>query len=237
MIRPGNIARSRAAAVLALLISLCGVARGQDFIHDRDLLALPELGHESAHEPDPRWQRHYEAAMDQFAAGRLGPSVAEFEAAYRERPLPRFLVNIGQVYRKLGLPAEALRYFEQYLRAERALPDPEMRAKVEAFMTLARAELQARRAAAERPRVLPGVATAPAAAGAAQEGRRTPLYRNKGLWIAVAAAAAVVVGVAVPKGLSDGGQSSVSKIGTSTDGAANLFEHGRAAAGVTVLSF
>jgi tetratricopeptide (TPR) repeat protein len=236
MTRPGTIARSRAAAVLALLISLCGVARGQDFLHDRDLLAMPELGREPAHEPDPRWQRHYEAAMDQFAAGRLLPSVAEFEAAYRDRPLPRFLVNIGQVYRKLGQPAEALRYFEQYLRAERAVPDPEMRAKVEAFMALARAELQAQRAAAARPRVLPAAAQ-PAPAPTDGAPGRTPLYRNKGLWIAVAAAAAVVVGVAVPKGLSDGGQSSVSKIGTSTDGAANLFEPGRTAAGVTVLSF
>lgn len=62
------------------------------------------------------------AARDRFAVGqtlyergRYREAANEFEAAYRAAPLPAFLANIGQAYRRLGHRAVARDYYQRYL--------------------------------------------------------------------------------------------------------------------------
>jgi tetratricopeptide (TPR) repeat protein len=66
-------------------------------------------------------QRQYESAL------------REFRAAYRIEPKPRFLFNIGQCYRRLGLGPEAVEYFHRYLALEKN-PDPTISAELYVYI-------------------------------------------------------------------------------------------------------
>ncbi len=55
-------------------------------------------------------------------------AVEAFQAAYKIRQFPRVLLNIAQVYRKMGSAQEALDYYQQFLKAE---PNPPAKIKVD----------------------------------------------------------------------------------------------------------
>ena len=57
-------------------------------------------------------------------------ALKEYKAAYVAKPDPAFLFNIGQCYRKLNKNAEALDFFQQFLK--KSPPDDPNRAQVEA---------------------------------------------------------------------------------------------------------
>jgi len=75
-------------------------------------------------------KKDFEAAIDAF------------QAAYKIRQFPRVLLNIAQVYRKMGDAQLALDYYQQFLKAE---PNPPAKIKldVEQYITQTKAMLAA----------------------------------------------------------------------------------------------
>lgn len=67
---------------------------------------------------------HYTRARGLSKEGNYAGALAAYEAAYRRRPVPWLLINIGRTLHKLGRPAEALPYYQRYREADQA-PAPE----------------------------------------------------------------------------------------------------------------
>jgi hypothetical protein len=87
-------------------------------------------------------QRHFDAAIAHYKAQEFAEAVDEFEAAYKLRPEPEWLYNLGQACRLARQLDKALDYYQKYL-AE--VPDAENRPAVEQRI----AEVEKQRAAAK----------------------------------------------------------------------------------------
>ena len=73
-------------------------------------------------------RRHYEAGLAHFNLREYKQAVDEFQAAYRLRPDPVFLYNLGQSYRLANDPEQALYFYRAYLRTSDNPPNrPEVR--------------------------------------------------------------------------------------------------------------
>lgn len=84
--------------------------------------------------------QHYKRAMQAYEGKDYPTAIREFQAAYKVRQLPRILLNIGQVYRKLGMASSALKFYEHYLRVE-PHPKAEVKAEVDRYIAQTRAML------------------------------------------------------------------------------------------------
>src|SRR5450631_212747 len=73
---------------------------------------------------------HYETATRLYDVREYADALKEYKAAYVAKPDPAFLFNIGQCYRKLDKNAEALDFFQQFLK--KSPPDDPNRPLVEA---------------------------------------------------------------------------------------------------------
>jgi len=73
---------------------------------------------------------HFEAATRLYDVHDYAKALEEYKAAYIAKPDPAFLFNMGQCYKKLGRPAEALGFYRDYLK--KAAPDDPYRASIEA---------------------------------------------------------------------------------------------------------
>ena len=83
---------------------------------------------------------HYKRALKLYETKAYPQAIREFQAAYRARQLPKILLLIGQVYRKLGMASTALKFYEHYLRVE-PHPKPEVKAEVDRYIAVTRAML------------------------------------------------------------------------------------------------
>jgi tetratricopeptide (TPR) repeat protein len=72
---------------------------------------------------------HYETGTRLYDVREYADALKEYKAAYIAKPDPAFLFNIGQCYRKMGKNAEAIDFFQQFLK--KAPPDDPNRALVE----------------------------------------------------------------------------------------------------------
>jgi tetratricopeptide (TPR) repeat protein len=90
-------------------------------------LALPAQGAEA---DKAAAKAHFEAATRLYDVHDYAKALEEYKAAYLAKPDPAFLFNMGQCYKKLGKPAEALEFYRDYLR--KAAPDDPNRANIEA---------------------------------------------------------------------------------------------------------
>jgi hypothetical protein len=73
---------------------------------------------------------HFEAATRLYDIHEYAKALDEYKAAYLAKPDPAFLFNVGQCYRKLGKPDQALEFYREYLK--KAPPDDPNRPNVEA---------------------------------------------------------------------------------------------------------
>ena len=73
---------------------------------------------------------HYETATRLYEVREYEDALKEYKAAYVAKPDAAFLFNIGQCYRKMDKNAEALDFFQQFLK--KSPPDDPIRAQVEA---------------------------------------------------------------------------------------------------------
>ncbi len=98
----------------------------------------------------------FDRAETHFSLGEFTQALDLYREAYRLKPLPGFLFNIGQCHRKLGRCDQAVFFFKQFLDK---LPKAPNRALVEDLVR----ECEAVLAAARRPKPEPGPTTRPLA--------------------------------------------------------------------------
>lgn len=103
---------------------------------------------------------HFEAAKRLFDVREYGRALEEYKEAYLAKPDPAFLFNIAQCHRKLGQNAQALDFYQQFLK-KAPLDDPNRR-QVEARIADIQAEEQDKARAAAKPEPTPAAAPAPA---------------------------------------------------------------------------
>jgi tetratricopeptide (TPR) repeat protein len=70
---------------------------------------------------------YFDRGTVHFNLDEWSQAIEMFKAAYRVFPDPNLLYNIAQCYRKMGKPAEALKFYKNYLRER---PDAPNRAEV-----------------------------------------------------------------------------------------------------------
>lgn len=68
-----------------------------------------------------------------FIAKSYEGAIKQFSQAYRLDPKPRYLFNIGQAYRRLGLATEATEYYQRYLNDEQKI-DPTIYADLTGYI-------------------------------------------------------------------------------------------------------
>jgi hypothetical protein len=83
---------------------------------------------------------HFAAGEAAYSAGHYQDALRHFKLGNELAPRPRFLVNIGQCYRKLHQPDKALEAFQTFLANA---PDDQRHAEVQAEIEKLRAEIAA----------------------------------------------------------------------------------------------
>lgn len=78
-------------------------------------------------------EEHDEEGARLYLQKQYEPALREFRSAHRLNPKPRYLFNMGQCYRRLGLGPEAVEYFHRYLAEERS-PDPTIQAELYTYI-------------------------------------------------------------------------------------------------------
>ncbi len=77
---------------------------------------------ESRREDRAASRRHFERAEVHFKKGRFAAALAEYEAGYRQAPLPGFLINIGHCHRMMGDRRKARAHYRKYLLVDPGSP-------------------------------------------------------------------------------------------------------------------
>lgn len=132
---------------------------------------------------DDVFDEHLGRGLRSYNEQRFNDAIKEFEAAYAIDPAPRLLINLGQAYRKVGRPRDALICYERFLQSN-STPTEEERRRVEEYMRLARQTID------EQERLLHPPPPPP-----------RPLYRRAAFWGALSAVV-VSAGVAVALGVT-----------------------------------
>jgi tetratricopeptide (TPR) repeat protein len=178
MTRPN---RSLAPLVVAAALALGGLAQAQS----------------------PTAKDHYTRGMAAYALEDWDAAIAEFQAGFRDDPLPAFLYNVAQAHRKAKRPEQAVKFYRKYL--ELAPEDAKDRGDVEALIaTLQHAIDEQQRAlvapptGVERPATQPLAAPPPDQPAAVDTAAHKPLQgepprRDVVAFSLVGAAAALVV--------------------------------------------
>lgn len=135
-------------------------------------------------------------------------SAKELLRAYELKQLPRVLLNLGTVYRKMGKAKEALAFYERYLKAE-PNPPPKIKKDLDEFMEQTRALVDV---PVVKEQIEKAKEPVPAgwdrdsgemqpwwAAQVALEEKNKPIYKRPWFWgvIGGVAGAAIITGVAV----------------------------------------
>jgi tetratricopeptide (TPR) repeat protein len=119
------------------------------------IVPAPAVAQDGAHRSDAARRRAQALTVEaerEYHAGRFDEAAHGYERAYAAYPEPQLLFNIGQCHRRRGRPAQAISYFEAYLRAE---PDGPRHALARELIEEARQSLRARATSAGIPRSRP----------------------------------------------------------------------------------
>jgi hypothetical protein len=116
---------------------------------------------------------HFETAKRLFDVREYARALEEYKEAYLAKPDPAFLFNVGQCHRKLGQNAQALDFFQQFLK--KAPADDPNRHQVEARIADIQAEEQAKATRAPEAPSSPAAPTPLPVAPAPARAPSTPL--------------------------------------------------------------
>jgi tetratricopeptide (TPR) repeat protein len=162
------------------------------------LLALASPARAESPEELDRAKNHFEAGRALFTLGEYGRAAREFEAGYKIAPRPRFLLNLGHCYRKLGERDKAIDTFKTFL-SQVPENDPD-RPTAARFLE----ELERERAAATAPPSPPPERATPPPVVAPLTTRTEPPRQKSGIrrywWIIPVSAvvvSAIVIGAVV----------------------------------------
>jgi tetratricopeptide (TPR) repeat protein len=184
---------------LALVVLLITFAGGRAFADD------PKLA-----------RQHFEDGSRLYDLGKFRDAAREYEEAYKYKPDPALLFNIGQAYRAAGDAAEAVTAYRSYLRR---VPEAPNREEVAGHIEKLQRQLDEQHRAATSPphdTLQPTqpqlVATTPA-----PPAEKRPLYKKWWLWTAVGGAIVVggVVAIAVAATTPKDASSPVNTFGVS----------------------
>jgi tetratricopeptide (TPR) repeat protein len=155
-------------------------------------------------------RQHFEDGSRLYDLGKFREAAREYEEAYKLKPVPVLLFNIGQAYRGAGEVTQAINAYRSYLRKVPAAPN---RADVEALLDKLEKSAEAERhppppaptpAPQPEPQLTPTAppTTAPpttALVATPPSKEQRPLYKKWWLWTAVGGVVVVggVVAIAV----------------------------------------
>jgi tetratricopeptide (TPR) repeat protein len=154
----------------------------------------------------------FDEGMTNYNLSHFEQALANFETAYRLKHDPALLFNIGQCYRQLNRPKDAIRSYRAFLRES---SDPARADEVRKLIADAEQLAAANERAAEQPPtgvqqpagLPPSVASVHEPAGAADNKLTAtapppPARKSRTwVWVTVGVASAVVVGAAVGLGV------------------------------------
>lgn len=104
-----------------------------------------------------KFLEHYSRGLSLYKGEKYQEAIAEFEAAYAQKQLPRTLFNIARTYLKLGKAKEALTYFQRYKELEPSPPP-----SIQSLLTEGVEQAQKLLAAMSKPESPPAPESAPA---------------------------------------------------------------------------
>lgn len=132
MLSFGMPASCRRRAAVAVAVAIGGVVDAGSARAEWPAASAPTLGAERADAPealprplDVEVERHAALGQRLLERGRAQEAIAEFRRAYELRADPRFLYDIADGYRQLGLRDQARFFYERYLAAAPDAPDRE----------------------------------------------------------------------------------------------------------------
>jgi tetratricopeptide (TPR) repeat protein len=135
----------------------------------------------------------FKAGKALYAAGEFDDAAAKFTAGYALDHEPLFLLNAAQSYRSANKPAEALRYYQAFIKAS---PETPLRPQVDELIRELKAKVQ------PPPRRKPDIVVAPPPPPPPPPPRESaPFYKRWWFWTVVGV---VVVGTAVGIGVGVG---------------------------------
>jgi hypothetical protein len=109
--------RPRSSAVALLIAALLAGAAPASAQRGRRRPPPPPAAATPAEDPrDAAAGRHYEAGQKLHNDGLFQEAIAEYQEAYRIKPHPNVIYNIGQAYERMLKYGEAVGWFERYLR-------------------------------------------------------------------------------------------------------------------------
>lgn len=142
---PGTALRTAATtARCGLLLALLGAtssAAADEPVAKTAATGAPGAGADPCLD-DALCRAHYQRARSLSKADDLSGALAAYQAAYHRREVPWLLLNIGRTLHKLGKPAEAVTYYEQYL-ASGPPGDAASMTRARTYLREAQSELEA----------------------------------------------------------------------------------------------
>lgn len=142
---PGTALRTAATtARCGLLLALLGAtssAAADEPVAKTAATGAPGSGADPCLD-DALCRAHYQRARSLSKADDLSGALAAYQAAYHRREVPWLLLNIGRTLHKLGKPAEAVTYYEQYL-ASGPPGDAASMTRARTYLREAQSELEA----------------------------------------------------------------------------------------------
>jgi hypothetical protein len=133
------------------------------------VLALGSHSNTASAQEDPAAAKaHYAAGLQHFNLSEYEQALVEFKEAYRSKPDPVFLYNIGQCHRRVGRVDEAITFYRSYLReAPEAKNRKEVEHRIEELEALQDAQSASITSSSVNPRPSPSSQAAQAQAVAA----------------------------------------------------------------------
>jgi tetratricopeptide (TPR) repeat protein len=168
------------------------------------------VGAARAEEEDAAWLRaraHFTAGNAFYEVGEYARAVAEYETAYREKPLPELIFDVAQAQRKMGQIEKALASYERYVEVD---PDGRVADEARVAIGLLRRDIEVRQGGGavapapstesqvlapvtpsppRQPRVVPATSLVRATPSAPP---RKPLVKRAWFWAAIAGGVVVV---------------------------------------------
>jgi tetratricopeptide (TPR) repeat protein len=90
-------------------------------------------------EAEAEARRHFEAGSREYSLGEFRKAAEEYKQAFRAKPDPVLLYNVAQAYRLANDPAQAIFFYQSYLRS---VPDAHNRHEVDERIKKLQAQLK-----------------------------------------------------------------------------------------------
>jgi tetratricopeptide (TPR) repeat protein len=133
----------------------------------------------------------FESGLAHYNLGEYQQAIDAFKEGYRLVPLPLFLFNIAQSYRRLGEPAKAMEFYQTFLKVD---PQSPIRASARQYLVELKAQLNPPPPRIETP-IQPPVPAIVVAATEPPPRKRRWLWPVLGTGLALVAAGGIALAI------------------------------------------